>query len=101
MRNIVFAALMPFMAVWKSEPRRRMGKKNSWERNTTAKAPVKPMAPIASCHMARMMPAAAPPNATRSMMVMEESCTPSIFIVARRKPSAPSFMRLCQRASAW
>lgn len=37
MRNMVLAALMPFMAVWNSEPRRRMGKKNSCDRNTTKK----------------------------------------------------------------
>ncbi len=100
MRNMVLAALMPFMAVWNSEPRRRMGKKNSCDRNTTKKAPEKPMAPGASCSTATAMPAAAPPKATRSITLMELSCTRSIFMVARRKPSDSSFIRLCQRSSA-
>ena len=51
---------MPFMAVWKSDPSRRMGRKSSRERNTTRNAARKLMAPLASCHTAMAMPTAAP-----------------------------------------
>ena len=53
-------AAMPFMAVWNSDPSRRMGKKNSCERNTVRKAAERPMAPLANWQAATMMPSAAP-----------------------------------------
>ena len=51
---------MPFMAVWNSDPRRRMGKKNSCDKKTMRKAASKPIFPLASCNAATIMPSAAP-----------------------------------------
>ena len=89
------------MAVWKSDPSVRKGRKNSADRNTRENAAPSPTAPAAYCPSTMTMPTAAPPKANRSMTVMEFSCMRRRRMVARRKLSAWSFMRSCARPSAW
>ena len=94
------AAAMPFIAVWKNEPNVRSGRKNSADRNTMENAVPNATAPAAYSPRTMTMPTAAPPNANRSMMVMELSCIRRRRMVARRKPSACSFIRRWRSSSA-
>ena len=91
---------MPFIAVWKNEPKVRMGMKNSLDKNTIENAAANVAAPTENCHSTAMMPTAAPPNANRSITVIEFNCIDSRRIVALRNPSAASFISLCFWASA-
>ena len=52
---------MPFMAVWKYDPKVRMGMKKSADRKMTANAAKNGTLPEAYCTSATMMPIAAPP----------------------------------------
>ena len=67
----------------------------------TARHPPRSIAPAAICVSATATPAAAPPYATRSMIVMELSCIVSTRIVMRRNFSACSFISACLNSSAW
>ncbi len=91
---------MPFMAMWKKLPSWRMGMKKSAATRTVKSTPARPTAPAWNCVTATQVPAAAPQNATRSMMVMELSCMVSTRMVTRRKRSASSFISRCLKASA-
>ena len=91
---------MPPMAVWKNEPSVRIGMKNSLDRNTMEKAAANVATPHENCHSTAIIPTAAPPNAKRSMTVIEFNCIVSRRIVALRKLSAAPFISSCLRASA-
>ena len=97
---IFSAAAMPFIAVWKNDPSVRSGMKNSAASREKVRAPANVTPPFANCTSMTTMPAAAPPNANRSMTVIELSCMVSRRIVALRNPSASSFMTSWRRASA-
>ena len=86
---------MPFIAMWKNEPSWRMGRKKSADRKMTAKQPQNGMRPARNSRTASTMPSAAPPYATRSMMVMELSCIVSTFMVILRNFSASRFISSC------
>ncbi len=89
------------MAVWKYEPRMRMGRKNSTASSATETAAAREISPAASWNSAMTMPTAAPPKVKKSMTVMEFSCMRRRRMVEARKPSASSSICRCFASSAW
>ena len=81
--------------MWKNDPNVRIGRKNSAASRIVISAACSVIAPLCSSQTAMPMPSAAPPKATRSMIVIELSCIVSTFIVMRRNFSASSFMIRC------
>ncbi len=84
---------MPFIAVWKNDPKVRSGMKNSADRKITANAANRGISPFANCTSATTMPTAAPPYANTSITVTELSCMRRRRMVARRNVSASSFIK--------
>ncbi len=89
------------MAVWKYDPKMRMGRKNSTASNATEMAAGSEMLPAASWNSAITIPTAAPPNVKKSITVMEFSCMRRRRMVEARKPSASSSICCCLASSAW
>jgi hypothetical protein len=61
MFSIFSQAAMPFMAMWKKEPRSRMGRKKSAERRRIIRHPKRDTVPSLSCNSPSTAPRAAPP----------------------------------------
>ena len=76
---------MPFIAMWKNDPSRRSGRKNSLASNTIQSVPDTVRFPFRNSDTATAMPTAAPPYATMSITLVELSCIVRTFIVIRRK----------------
>ena len=98
--NILSIAAIPFIAIWKKLPSCLIGIKKSADRSIIAIACSSLMFPATNCLTVRIMPKAAPPYATRSIIVMEFSCMVRTFIVIFLNSSASSFIFLFLYSSA-
>ena len=78
---------MPFMAIWKNEPRSLNGMKNSDAKSIIIIAPARFTAPFMNSLKTNIMPTAAPPYAIISITLVELSCIVRTFIVILRKCS--------------
>ena len=78
-------AAIPFIAIWKKEPSRRSGRKNSLASRTIHNVPATLIFPFKNSDTATAIPIAAPPYATMSITLVELSCMVSTFMVILRK----------------
>ena len=92
--NILSLAAIPFIAIWKNEPSCRIGMKKSADKSIISKQPAISICPLLNCNTDIISPSAAPPYATKSIIVMELSCIVSTFIVIFLNFSDSSFIRL-------
>ena len=91
--NILSAAAIPLMAVWKNEPRARMGKKNFGRQEDDGKDRSERGVALRELHEGHDdSRGRAPQKAKRSITVMELSCMTSRRMVACLKLSASRFM---------
>ena len=97
---IFLPALAPFIATWKALPSARSGRKNSTATRMRKSAEAGASHSFIRPTIESAMPAPAPPNATKSMMVVLASCMTRTFIVILRNSSAFSFILICRAASA-
>ena len=88
--KILSAAALPFIAIWKNEPSIRSGRKNSAEIIMIKKHSVSVTAPFFNFKRLSAIPSAAPPYATKSMILMEFNCIISTRIVTFLNFSASS-----------
>ena len=98
--KILSIAAIPFIAIWKKLPSCLIGIKKSAESSIIAIACSSLMFPATNCLTVKIMPKAAPPYATKSIIVMELSCIVRTFIVIFLNSSASSFIFLFLYSSA-
>ena len=90
--NILSLADIPFIAMWKNEPKSLKGIKNSAESIIIVNVPARLMFPFIYSSIDIITPKAAPPYAIMSIIVVEFNCINSRFIVAILNFSASIFI---------
>ena len=83
--KILSLAAIPFIAIWKKDPKSLNGRKNSLARRTIHKVPEMLIFPFRNSDTATAIPIAAPPYATMSITLVEFSCMVRTFMVILRK----------------